>query len=123
LRIQADASNTGRPEGATSAAHQVYRNPYFRNVGSPAVPKHLEDAMCSRRQALRRLTGKWLHEVSRDPDTASRLPLRLLLTDDNLRCVQALDLYEDYEDFEDRQRGFEMIRKWLLPRPVAGARQ
>ena len=72
--------------------------------------------MCTRRQALRRLTGKWLSEVIRDPNTAYRLPLRLLLSEDNIRAVVALDLYADFEDFEDRRRGREMIRKWFLPR-------
>jgi hypothetical protein len=74
--------------------------------------------MCTRRQALRRLTGRWLDEVSRDPDTAWQMPLRGVLTEDNIRAVVALDLYPDFEDYEDRQRGWEMIRKWMLPRPA-----
>jgi hypothetical protein len=55
--------------------------------------------MCTRQQALRRLTGKWLAEVARDPDTARRMPLSQILTEDNLNCVQVLELYAEFEEW------------------------
>ena len=72
--------------------------------------------MCTRRQALRRLTGRWLDEVSRDPATVHRMPLRQLLSEENIRCTQALDLYANSDDFGERQRGREMIHQWISPR-------
>jgi hypothetical protein len=76
--------------------------------------------MCTRQQALRRLTGRcWnkvLEEVARDPDTARRMPLSKILTEENLNCVEALDLYPDFEEWGVRQRERDLIRQWLAPR-------
>jgi hypothetical protein len=53
--------------------------------------------------------------VARDPDTARRMPLSKILTEENLNCVQALDLYPDFEKWGVRQRERELIRQWLTP--------
>jgi hypothetical protein len=71
--------------------------------------------MCTRRQALRRLIAKWVHEVDQDPATAYRLLLRRILTEENVQAVVALDLYSDFDDFDERQRGREALRAWLKP--------
>ena len=42
---------------------------------------------------------KWLAEVARDPDTARRMPLSQILTEDNLNCVQVLELYAEFEEW------------------------
>jgi hypothetical protein len=70
----------------------------------------------TRRQALRRLTNRWLEEIERDPDTAQRMPLAGVLIEDNIRAVMVLDLYSDFDNYTDRQRGREMIRHWISPR-------
>ena len=39
-------------------------------------------------------------EVARDPDTARRMPLSQILTEDNnLNCVQVLKLYAEFEEW------------------------
>ncbi len=68
--------------------------------------------MISRLEAMRRLLRRWLEEVERDERTAERLPLRYILTDENIEAVARLDLYSDYDDSRDRQ----MLRAWLAPR-------
>lgn len=76
--------------------------------------------MCTRQQALRRLTGRWLEEVARDPATVHCMPLRAVLIEENIRATQALDLYADYDDFGERQRGREMIRNGSRRGPTGG---
>jgi hypothetical protein len=86
------------PEGVTDNPRAQAMRGMTRRDGHP------------RQQALRRLTGRWLEEVSRDPATVHRMPLRAVLIEENIRATQALDLYADYDDFGERQRGHEMIR-------------
>ena len=70
--------------------------------------------MCTRLNAVRRLMSRWITEVDRDPTFARRLPLTCVLSEDNIAAVAKLDLYPEYDDFTDRQRGREMIRAWML---------
>jgi hypothetical protein len=50
------------------------------------------------------------------------MPLRQILTEENIRCTHALDLYAGYDDFGERQHGHEMIRAWASPAaPRVGA--
>lgn len=69
--------------------------------------------MCTRFDAVRRLMSRWITEVDRDATFADRLPLTHVLTEDNIAAVAKLNLYPDYDDFADRQRGREMIRAWM----------
>jgi hypothetical protein len=69
--------------------------------------------MCTRFDAVRRLMSRWITEVDRDPSFADRLPLTFILTEENIAAVSALNLYPDYDDFADRQRGREMITAWM----------
>jgi hypothetical protein len=66
-------------------------------------------------EAFTRLLGKWLDAVARDPATASRLPLKYLVTDENLSAVASLDLYREYSP-ERRRRDYELLRAWQAPR-------
>jgi hypothetical protein len=44
------------------------------------------------------------------------MPLSKILTEENLNCVEALDLYPDFEEWGVRQRERDLIRQWLAPR-------
>ena len=84
---------------------------YEMSVLRPS-PTLEDDDMCTRQQALRRLTGRWLE----DPATVHQMPLRAVLVEENIRAVMALNLYPDFDDFGERQRGREIIRHWISPR-------
>jgi hypothetical protein len=71
--------------------------------------------MITREAALRRLIGRWIVAVIDYPHVARTIPLKTFLTMVNVEAVQALDLYADYDDWNEARRGREMIRAWLSP--------
>ena len=71
---------------------------------------------CSRGEAYSRLLSRWLTEVERHPGTEQRLPLTLILNEENIAAVAALDLYQEYSPAEQR-RAFRMLDAWIAPQP------
>jgi hypothetical protein len=67
-------------------------------------------------EAFQRLLGRWLDELARDPQTAHRLPLRDVVTAENVAAVIVLDLYPEYSPAQ-RRRDFDLLTAWMAPRP------
>jgi hypothetical protein len=60
----------------------------------------------SRTAALRRLINKWLEATKLDPAKVAQLPLREILTEDNIAAVRALDLYPEHDEGATRRRAW-----------------
>ena len=76
--------------------------------------------------ALRRLVAKWLETVERQPDSALHLPLRDVLSEENIQAVRTLNLYSEYDRPNHQQalalagwnesRARIMLKAWMAPK-------
>jgi hypothetical protein len=64
----------------------------------------------TRTAALRRLINKWLEATRLDPVKVAQLPLREILTEDNIEAVRTLDLYSEFDERPTRRRAFAVAQ-------------